>query len=64
MWFPSLVLWAAKTVTVYIGGAGLYRRIAPAFLAFTLGHFFSVGVWSLLGLTAGEWVRRYIVWFL
>jgi len=64
MWFPALVLWTAKTVTVYIGGAGLYRRIAPAFLAFTLGHFFSVGVWSLLGLTAGEWVRRYIVWFL
>lgn len=64
MWFPALVLWTAKTVTVYIGGAGLYRRIAPAFLAFTLGHFFSVGVWSLLGLAAGEWVRRYIVWFL
>ncbi len=64
MWFPALVLWTAKTVTVYIGGAGLYRRVAPAFLAFTLGHFFSVGVWSLLGLTAGEWVRRYIVWFL
>jgi len=64
MWFPAFVLWGVKTITLHIGGVGLYRRIAPAFLAFTLGHFFSVGVWSLAGLLAGEWVRRYIVWFL
>lgn len=64
MWFPAFVLWITKTLTIHIGGVGLYRRIAPGFLAFTLGHFFSVGVWSLAGIYAGEWVRRYIVWFL
>jgi hypothetical protein len=64
MWFPALVLWATKTLTLRLGSAGLYRRLAPGFMAFTLGHFFSVGVWSLAGLLAGEWVRRYIVWFL
>jgi len=64
MWFPALLLWATKTLTLRLGGVGLYRRIAPGFMAFTLGHFFSVGVWSLAGLVAGEWVQRYIVWFL
>lgn len=64
MWFPSFILWLTKTLTLKLGGVKLYRRIAPGFLAFTLGHFFSVGLWSLIGLWAGEWVRRYIVWFL
>ncbi len=64
MWFPALLLWSIKLLVLHLGGAGLYRRLARGFLAFTLGHFFSVGVWSLAGLAAGEWVRRYIVWFL
>jgi hypothetical protein len=64
MWFPALLLWIIKLITLHVGGAGLYRRLARGFMAFTLGHFFSVGIWSLAGLSAGEWVRRYIVWFL
>jgi hypothetical protein len=64
MFFPALLLWLVKTGTLHIGGVGLYRRAAPGFLAFTLGHIFSVGVWSLVGLYAGDLVRRYIVWFL
>ncbi|MBM3476532.1 MAG: hypothetical protein FJX75_24935 [Armatimonadetes bacterium] len=64
MWFPALVLWAAKTLTLRLGGVRTYRRAARGFLAFTLGHFFAIGLWSLVGLAAGEWVRRYIVWFL
>ncbi len=64
MWFPALLLWAIKAITLHLGGAGLYRRLARGFLAFTLGHFFSVGIWSLVGLSAGEFVRRYMVWFL
>jgi hypothetical protein len=64
MWFAALVLWAAKTLTLRLGGIKAYRRAARGFMAFTLGHFFSIGIWSLVGLLAGEWVRRYIVWFL
>lgn len=64
MWFPALLLWTIKGITLHLGGAGLYRRTARGFLALTLGHFFSVGIWSLIGLLAGDFVRRYIVWFL
>ncbi|HQK92906.1 MAG TPA: hypothetical protein PLD23_05350 [Armatimonadota bacterium] len=64
MWFPALLLWAMKGITVRLGGVRLYRRLSRGFLAFTLGHFLSVGVWSLAGLHAPEWVRQYIVWFL
>jgi len=64
MWFAALVLWGAKTLTLRLGGVRTYRRAARGFMAFTLGHFFSIGIWSLVGLLAGEWVRRYIVWFL
>jgi len=64
MWFPAFVLWLTKLLTLKLGGVKLYRRIAPGFLAFTLGHFVSVGLWSFIGLWAGEWVQRYIVWFL
>ena len=64
MWFPALLLWTIKTLTLHLGGIKLYRRLAPGFMAFTLGHFFATGVWSLVGLMAGEWVKRYVVWFL
>jgi len=64
MWFPALLLWTMKSITVRLGGVRLYRRLSRGFLAFTLGHFLSVGVWSLAGLHAPEWVRQYIVWFL
>jgi hypothetical protein len=64
MWFPAFLIWLVKWSTLHLGGVKAYRRVAPGFLAFTLGHFFSVGVWSLIGLYAGEFVRRYTVWFL
>jgi hypothetical protein len=64
MWFPALLLWTIKKIALHVGGAGLYRRLARGFLALTLGHFLSVGVWSLIGVWAGELVRQYVVWFL
>lgn len=64
MWFPALLIWVIKWSTLHLGGVKAYRRVAPGFLAFTLGHFFSVGLWSLIGLYAGEFVRQYTVWFL
>jgi hypothetical protein len=64
MWFAALVILTARAVVTRIGGARLYRRLAPAFYALTLGHFFSVGVWSFVGLFAGDQVQRYRVWFL
>lgn len=64
MWFPALVILSARAVVTRLGGARLYRRLAPAFFALTLGHFFSVGVWSFVGLFAGDQVARYRVWFL
>lgn len=64
MWFAAFLIWGVKWATLHLGGVKAYRRIAPGFLAFTLGHFFSVGVWSLIGLYAGEFVRRYTVWFI
>ncbi len=64
MWFPALLLWTIKKIALHVGGAGLYRRLARGFLALTLGHFLSVGVWSLIGVWADEVVRQYVVWFL
>lgn len=64
MWFPALLIWLVKWSTLHLGGVKAYRRVAPGFLAFTLGHFFAVGIWSLIGLYAGEFVRQYTVWFL
>ena len=64
MWFPALVILTARAIVTRIGGARLYRRLAPAFYALTLGPFFSIGVWSFVGLFAGDQVQRYRVWFL
>ncbi|HJN14775.1 MAG TPA: DUF6785 family protein [Armatimonadota bacterium] len=64
MWFAALVIFATKTIVIRLGGFRLYRRLAPGFIAFTLGHFVSIGIWSFAGLYAGDFVQRYRVWFL
>jgi len=64
MWFPALVVFTVKTTVIRIGGIKLYRRLAPGFIAFTLGHFCSIGLWSVAGLYAGDYVQQYRVWFL
>jgi len=64
MWFPALVLYLTKSAVLRVGGAKLYRRLAPGFIAFTLGHFVSIGLWSFAGLYAGDMIQRYRVWFL
>lgn len=64
MWFPALFVYTAKKLTTRIGGNRLYRRLAPGFIAFTLGHFCAIGLWSFAGLYAGDWIQRYRVWFL
>lgn len=63
MWFAALVNFIVKTTVIRIGGNRLYRRLAPGFIAFTLGHFVAVGIWSFIGLYAGDYVRQFVVWF-
>lgn len=64
MWFVAITLWLVKTLVFRIGGAKLYRRLAPGFIAFTLGHFVAIGLWSFAGLYGGDMIQRYRVWFL
>lgn len=64
MWFVAIVLFLTKSAVLRLGGARLYRRLAPGFIAFTLGHFVSIGLWSFAGLYGGDMIQRYRVWFL
>ena len=38
-WFPCLIAWVLKSLTVRYGGIGLYQRIRPVFLGLVLGEF-------------------------
>ncbi len=38
-WFPCLIAWVLKSVTVRYGGIRLYQRLRPAFLGLVLGEF-------------------------
>ena len=64
MWFPALVILVIRTSVMRLGGMRWYRRLAPGFIAFTLGHFVAIGLWSFAGLYAGDMVQRYRCWFL
>jgi len=43
-WAPFLFTWTIKTLLLKIGGARAYRRAAPAFLGFAIGHYFFAGI--------------------
>lgn len=44
MWGSFALVWAVKALVVRLGGARLYRRLAPLFLGIAFGHFFTAGI--------------------
>lgn len=64
LWFPALLVWAAKSAIVGYGGARLYRRLVPLFLGLALGHFFAAGVClGTIGIWSTDISSRYMVHF-
>ncbi|HVK03321.1 MAG TPA: DUF6785 family protein, partial [Armatimonadaceae bacterium] len=64
LWFPFLVVWAAKVLILRYGGMRLYRRAVPFFLGLALGHFAVAGIfWGLVGAVSGDAVQGYNVFF-
>ena len=49
IWFPALLGWIFKVVTIKYGGFKLYRRLLPMFLGLVLGDFFIGGVFGVAG---------------
>ncbi|NUP98220.1 MAG: hypothetical protein HUU35_00045 [Armatimonadetes bacterium] len=52
-WFSVLLGWLLKVMVLKSGGARLYRRLRPAFLALVLGEYLSAGVWVVVDALAG-----------
>ena len=50
IWFPMLIAWALKGLTLRYGGYGAYRRAVPLFLGLVLGDCVMGSVWGLIGL--------------
>jgi hypothetical protein len=52
-WFPCLIAWVLKGLTVRYGGIGLYQRLRPVFLGLILGEFGMAVFYAILNaLTA------------
>ena len=50
IWFPMLIAWALKAITLRYGGYGAYRRAVPFFLGLVLGDCVMGSIWGLVGL--------------
>jgi hypothetical protein len=49
-WFPCLIAWVLKSLTVRYGGIGLYQRIRPLFLGLVLGEVGMMVLYALLNV--------------
>ena len=47
-WFPCLLDWICKTMTVRYGGMPAYNKVRPFFLGLVLGEFASAVFWVIL----------------
>jgi len=52
-WFPCVVAWAIKSVTIRFGGMRVYRAARPLFLGMVLGEFATAVVWGLISWSTG-----------
>jgi hypothetical protein len=50
LWFPTLVGWLVKALTIRYGGMKLYRAFIPFFIGLILGDYVIGGLWALIGL--------------
>ncbi|GIX07191.1 MAG: hypothetical protein KatS3mg115_1594 [Candidatus Poribacteria bacterium] len=50
LWFPFLVAWAIKRLTLQFGGIRGFRRVFPFFLGLVLGEFIVGSCWGMYGL--------------
>jgi hypothetical protein len=50
LWFPTLLGWLLKALTIRYGGMKLYRTLIPFFIGLILGDYVIGGLWSLVGL--------------
>ena len=64
IWFPIMVAWLAKTITLRLGGLHAYRQVEPAFIGLAVGHFvIGGGLWGIIGVINEQLGVRYLVWF-
>jgi hypothetical protein len=54
MWFPFLLAWVAKGLTIRYGGIQQYRRLLPFFLGLILGDYVVPALWGLGGMLTGN----------
>jgi Family of unknown function (DUF6785)/Domain of unknown function (DUF6784) len=50
LWFPTLVGWLIKALTIRYGGMKMYRAFIPFFIGLILGDYVIGGLWALIGL--------------
>jgi hypothetical protein len=59
---PFLTVWVLKQLFLGLGGVRLYKRLIPAFIGLTLGHYFTAGLLGGgLGWFAEDVFRRFHV---
>jgi hypothetical protein len=58
LWFPTLLGWVVKAMTLRYGGMRLYRTQIPFFIGLILGDYVIGGLWSLVGLAFNIRVYR------
>ena len=52
-WFSVFCGWLFKTCALKYGGARLYKRLLPGFLALILAEYLSAGLWVVIDALAG-----------
>ena len=58
LWFPTLLGWLIKAITIRYGGMKLYRAFIPFFIGLILGDYVIGGLWALIGLALDIRVYR------
>jgi len=53
-WFPILLGWFFKAMTVKFGGTRLYRRLMPGFLGWVMAEYLSASLWTAINAMTGR----------
>ena len=62
LWFPVLIAWLVKWISLRHGGIKTYRRLIPFFLGLVLGEFICGSGWGIVGLITGERTYTFKNW--
>jgi hypothetical protein len=60
-WFPAVIGWMCKGLSIRYGGIKFYRTMLPFFIGLILGDYVTASIWTIIGWAMGVTTYKFFI---